>query len=163
MKHAIAMALIISFSVSAAAQTLTRAGQSVRVRLTAHSGERVTGKARAIQSDVLELERDGDDGRITFVKMDSIRVIERGSRRTARPMAAAIGTGAGIVGAVGSIVGGLLWCNDEHVRGACWTVMQALAFVASPVLGGLLGWHLGRTNWAHVTADDLGRALQPPP
>jgi len=162
MKHPIVMALIVCLSVSVTtAQTLTRDGASVRVRLTGYSGDRVTGNARAIQSGVLEFERDGDDGRITFVKMDSIRVIERGSRRTPRPVAAVVGAGTGIIGAVGSIVGGLLWCNDEQVVGVCWGVMQALAFVASPILGGLLGWHLGRTNWTPIGADDLQRALEP--
>ena len=164
MKHAIAIALVVSLSGSApTAQTLTRDAVSVRVRLTGHSGDRVTGKARAIQSDVLEFERDGEDGRITFVKIDSISVIERGSRRVPRPVAAGVGAGVGIGGAVGSIVGGLLWCNDEHVEGACWGVMQALAFVASPVLGGLLGRHLGRTNWTKIVVDDLRKALEPSP
>jgi hypothetical protein len=95
--------------------------------------------------------------------LDSIRLIERGSRRAPRPVAAGVGAGAGIVGAVGSIVGGLLWCNDERVEGACWGVMQTLAFVASPVLGGLLGWHLGRTKWTQIGADDLKRTLAPSP
>ena len=162
MKHAVLALLIACLTVSSTfAQTITRDRASVRVRLTPHSGERVTGKAHAIQSDVLEFERDGDDGRITFVKLDAIRFIERGSRRTARPVAAVVGAGVGFLGAIGSIVGGLLWCNDEHIEGACWGVMNGLAFVASPILGGLLGWHLGRTNWTKIVVDDLKRALEP--
>ena len=93
--------------------------------------------------------------------MDAIRFIERSSRRAARPLAAAAGAGVGVLGAVGSIVGALLWCNDESVEGRCWGLMQALAFVGSPILGGLLGWHLGRMNWTRISADDLKNALEP--
>ena len=162
MRAAILMLVIVCLTVSSTfAQSITRDGPSIRVRLTGNSGERVTGHARAIQGDVLEFERDGDTGQITLVKMESISFIERGSRRAARPLAAAAGAGAGFLGAVGSLVGGLVWCNDEHVEGACWGVMQALAFVASPILGGLLGWHLGRTNWTRIGIVELEKALAP--
>ena len=93
--------------------------------------------------------------------MDAIRFIERGSRRAARPLATAAGAGAGLLGAVASVVGGLVWCNDESIEGACWGLMNALAFVASPVLGGLLGWHLARMNWTRISADELMNALEP--
>jgi hypothetical protein len=39
--------------------------------------------------------------------------------------------------------------------------MQALAFVGAPVLGGLLGWHLGRMNWTRIGADELEKILEP--
>jgi len=161
MSRALLVVVIACLTVnSTLAQSIGPDRPSVRVRLTGNSGERVTGLARAVQGDILEFERDGDDGQITFVGLDAIRSIERGSRRAARPLATAVGAGVGFLGAVGSIVGALMWCNDEHVEGRCWGLMQALAFVGSPILGGLLGWHLGRMNWTRISADDLKHTLE---
>lgn len=163
MRRVILALLIVCLTVSSSfAQPTATDRPSIRVRLTGNSGERVTGHARAIQGDVLEFEHDGNAGQITLIKMDSLSFIERGSRRAARPLATAAGVGAGVLGAVGSIVGALLWCNDESVEGACWGLMQALAFVGSPILGGLLGWHLGRTNWKRISAEELERLLALP-
>lgn len=55
----------------------------------------------------------------------------------------------------------LVWCNDESTQGRCWDLFEALAFVGSPVVGGLLGWYLGCMNWKPITADELQNAITP--
>ena len=162
MQRSILALVIVSLSVtSTLGQSLTTERPSIRVRLTGLSGERVTGRARALQRGVLEFARDGEDGRITLVQLDSIRLIERGSRRAARPLATAAGAGVGFLGAVVSIVGGLAWCHDDSTQGRCWDLFEVLAFVGSPIVGALLGWYLGRTNWKPMTAEELQGALTP--
>ena len=161
-RFVLALVIVCLTTSSGFAQSAVSDRPSVRVRLTGYSGERVTGRAHAITSAVMEFSPDGDDATLTLVQLTSIRLIERGSRRAARPLAIAAGAGAGFLGAIASIVGGLFWCNDEHVEGACWGLMQGLAFIGSPILGGLLGWHLGRTNWSPVNAQELEKMLAQP-
>jgi hypothetical protein len=158
----LALVIVCLTTSSGFAQSAVSDRPSVRVRLTAYSGERVTGRAYSIKSDVMEFSRDGDETQITLVQMTTIRLIERGYRRAARPLAIAAGAGTGFLGAIASIIGGLVWCNDEHVEGSCWGLMQGLAFIGSPILGGLLGWHLGRTNWLPVNTQELEKMLAQP-
>lgn len=134
---------------------------SVRVRLTGHSGERVTGRALGLQAGVLEFARDGDDGKITLVQLDSIRLIEHGSRRAPRPLAIAAGAGLGVVGMITAAFGGFVSCSHEYTDTRCGMLFGALAYVGAPVVGALFGWYLGRTNWKRITAEDLQIALRP--
>ena len=162
MQRTILAFVIVSLAVnSTPAQSITTERPSIRVRLTGFSGERVTGRARALENGVLEFARDGEDGRITSVQLDSIRLIERGSRRAARPLATAAGAGVSFLGSVVSIFGGLAWCNDESIEGRCWGLFEAVMYVGAPVAGGLFGWYLGRMKWKTMTVDELQDALTP--
>lgn len=162
MQRAILAYLIVSLTVNPTfAQSITTERPSIRVRLTGFSGERVTGRVRALEDGVLEFASDGEDGRITSVQLDSIRLIERGSRRAARPLATVAGAGVSFLGSVASIFSGLAWCNDESKEGRCWGLFEALMYAGAPVLGGVFGWYLGRMNWKPITADQLQEALTP--
>lgn len=118
-------------------------------------GRRVTGEARGVEGDLLQVVSD-DDQELSLIPTDSIALLERQkspivSRETAR----GIGLGAG-VGIFGLSYLAAMQCEpDDAASGPCWRFFQTLMFVGAPVIGVLLGWHLGRVKWERVTIDEL--------
>jgi hypothetical protein len=142
------------------AQSINADRPSIRIRLTGASGERVTGRAHAIEGGVLEFVRDGAGGKITLVQLDSIRLIERGSRRAPRPVAIAAGAGLGVVGMITALFAGFASCSHGITDSRCGNLYGALAYIGAPVMGTLFGWYLGRMNWTPIGADELEKMLE---
>jgi hypothetical protein len=122
-------------------------------------GRRVTGESRGVEGDVLQFVSD-DDQELSLIPTDSIAVLERqtppiASRESARGVG--LGAGAGIFGL--SYLAAMQCQPDESASGPCWRFFQTLMFVGAPVVGALLGWHLGRVKWERVTIDELRAAF----